>query len=332
MEFNNSPDYQGIVNEDNSNKRLFLLLSITSWLLLLVSGWICFFVPDIKFSDYDDDDYYYRYNSYKQLFFWCYQIIRTNKIIDPLPLFIHYILFYIIAVIVLLSVTIALVVYFYYLFIKKDPNASNGMLGNVSQFHFIPLLFVSALFIIGETLDEKKIGFILFPFKGIYYFFNLLFTVFALISLIIISSKTIIQSNSYLTWAVKHGAYSCLIALLMHNLGYIIANYGFYICNIKEKGNDTLKRWLKGTTISFSFLIGLGNLILSIGLKEMIIAVMNILIYIGMIIQFFKLEKNIRKEYYTIAPGIIEAFMIFFSLLVAAFLFIRNKGPSNNSI
>lgn len=50
MEFKNSPDYKGIVNEDNNSKKLFMLLSLSSWLLLLISGWICFAVPDFKFG------------------------------------------------------------------------------------------------------------------------------------------------------------------------------------------------------------------------------------------------------------------------------------------
>ena len=316
-EINFSPDYKGIINEENSSdsQRLFLLLSVSSWLLLVISGWICFIVPDIK------------YRSYKQLFFWCYQIIRTNSLIDPYPLFIHYILFYMIAIITLLLVTIALIVYFYIIFIKKDANSLNGILGKASKFHFIPLFFVSALFIIGETLEEDKMPERSFPFKGIYYFCNLLFTVPALISLIYITSQTKIDSPSYVAWTIKHGAYSCLIALLMHNLGYIISNYGLYLyIFVKDDSSEkAILRWIKGTAISFSFLIGFGNMIVSLVLKEIIIAVMNLLIYIGMIIQFFKIEKELRKEFYTIAPGIIEAFMIFFSLLVIAFLFMKQR-------
>lgn len=193
-EINSSSDYKGINNEGNSSKRkrLFLLLSLFSWLLLVISGWICFIVPDITIK------------SYKQLFFWCYQIIRTNSLIDPYPLFIHYIPFYMIAIITLLLITIAFIVYLYIIFIKKDANSLNGILGNASKFHFIPLLCVSALFIIGETLEEKKIPSIDFPFKGIHYVFNLLFTVLALISLIYITSKTKIDSPSYVAWTIKH--------------------------------------------------------------------------------------------------------------------------------
>lgn len=116
----------------------------------------------------------------------------------------------------------------------------------------------------------------------------------------------------------------------MHNLGYIISNYGLYL--YVEKEEKTFFRWTKGTVISFSFLIGMGNMIVSLVLKEIMIAVMNLLIYIGMFVQFFKMEKEWRKELYTIAPGIIEAFMIFFTLLIIAFLFMKNKEISNIGI
>lgn len=47
-----------------------------------------------------------------------------------------------------------------------------------------------------------------------------------------------------------------------------------------------------------------------------------------MIIQFFKIEKETRKEIYSNAPGIIESFIIFFSMLIVAFLFLKNRGLS----
>ena len=355
MDINASPDFQGIVNEEdnqqNSNrKRLFLLASISSWLLLLITGWICFIIPDIKLRiDDDDDDYYYSHSSnYKQLFFWCYQIVSSTSTISPFPLVIYYIIFYMIAIIILIFVTASFIVYMYSIFIKKDINVLNGILGEFSQFHCIPLACISALFIIGETLEEKDNFNPNFPFKGIQYFFNLLFTFLALVTLIFIASQTKIDSPSYVAWTIRHGAYSCLIALLMHNLCYIISNYGLYVKwnNINEnveKGKyrdfedleddiNSMYDWMKGTSIAFSIIIGLGNMVISLVLKEMLISVTNILIYIGMIIQFFKIEKISRKEIYSNAPGIIEGFIIFFSILVAAFLFIRNKNFQINGL
>ena len=39
---------------------------------------------------------------------------------------------------------------------KKDDSVYGGMMGEWSKFHFVPLLFVSALFIIGECTDTNQ--------------------------------------------------------------------------------------------------------------------------------------------------------------------------------
>ena len=67
---------------------------------------------------------------------------------------VYYILFYIIIILTLILATAGFLVYIYSIFISKNDNVVNGMLGNISKFHFIPLLCISALFIIGETLKR----------------------------------------------------------------------------------------------------------------------------------------------------------------------------------
>lgn len=307
----NSPDYQGYNqsnqgynSEQSDSDKIFMLISLGAWLLVLVTGWICFAVPDIDLgADIDI------------LVCWNYVIYATTKGVIDFPLYIYYILFYMILIITLLCLTAAFVVFAYSIFMKKDANVINGMLGNSAKFHFIPLACVSALFIIGETLDENH------GIKGAHIFFNLLFTIIGLASLIFIYMQTKLESPSYAVWAIKNGAYGCLIAFLMHNLGYVITFYGDYLIEDKDKNPE---KWLKGCYIAFSILIGLGNIGVSLFLKELVIGVINLLIYIGMTVQFFKMEKEVRK-FYTVAPGIIHIFMIFFSMLVVAFLFMRNK-------
>lgn len=238
MELNPSPDFQGIINEENNQqnsdcRKLSLLTSISSWLLLIISGWMFFIIPNFKYIEYDYDDYYYYGRSYyKQKIFWCYQIIKKNKKTSTIPLAIYYINFYMIAIIILLFVTASFIIYMHSIFIKKDINVLNGILGKFSQFHFIPLGCISALFIIGETLEEKDTD---NPFKGIHYCLSLIFTFLALTSLIFVTYQTKIDSPSYVAWTIKHGAYSSLIALLMHNLCYIISNYGLYLKVEKKK-------------------------------------------------------------------------------------------------
>ena len=286
----------------NSDDKIFMYISIVFWLLLLITGWICFAVPDL---------------GEKILFVWMYIIIRENSGVLYYPLVIHYVLFYMILVPTLLFITAAFIVYAYHIFMKKDANVLNGMLGNLTKFHFIPLACVSAVFIIGESVDENKGP------KGAHYFFIIFFSAIALVSLIFIFMQTKLESPIYAAFTIKHGAYACLIALLIHNIFYCIWYYGYYLRSTKHKD---LRDWHKGCHITFSILIGLGNLGVSVFLKEIVISIVNLLIYIGMTVQFFKIDKDFRKYWFSEAPGVIDIFMIVFSLAAIAFLFIRYKG------
>ena len=308
----NNPDYQaynqnnqGYNSGQSDSDQIFMLISIGAWLLILITGWICFAVPDIDIgTDFD------------VLIVWNYVIYATNRGAVYFPLLIHYVLFYMVLIITLLCLTAAFIVYAYHLFMKKDANVINGMLGNLAKFHFIPLASVSALFIIGETLDQDS------EVKGAHCFFNIFFTLIGLASLIFIYMQTKLESPSYAGWTIKNGAYGCLIAFLVHNLGYGITFYGEYLILDKDKNPE---KWLKGCYIAFSILIGLGNIGISLFLKELVIGVINLLIYIGMTVQYFKMDKEVRKEY-TVAPAIIDIFMIVFSMLVTAFLFMKKRG------
>ena len=304
----NQGDNNGGFNNLSDKDKLFMLISIGSWLLILITGWICFAVPDLGNSEID------------VLITWHYIIYETNEYMLPLPLLIYYVLFYMVLIVTLLCLTAAFITYIYGICIKKEANIFNGMLGNLSRFHCIPLACVSALFIIGETFGNN------IELKGGRLFFNVFFTIIGLVSLIFIYIQTKIESPSYALWSIKHGAYGSLIALLMHNIGYGITLYGAYLIDKKHKNPE---KWLKGCYIAFSIIIGLGNLCASLILKEIVTGVINLLIYIGMTVHFFKLEKDYRKEF-TVAPGVIDIFMIFFSMLIVAYLFMKEKSINFN--
>lgn len=110
---------------------------------------------------------------------------------------------------------------------------------------------------------------------------------------------------------------------IIHNIFYCIWYYGNHLRSNKHKDSHD---WDKGCHITFSILIGLGNLGVSVFLKEIVISIVNLLIYIGMTVHFFKIDKEWRKYLFSEAPGVIDIFMIVFSLAAIAFLFIRYKG------
>ena len=280
----------------------FVLISLISWILVLITGWLSFFVPNIE----------------KVLIFMNQTIIDSDfQKIAASPLYMHEVIFYIFAIILLLSVTVSFIIYIYNLFKTKDENVINGMLGNISKFHFIPLLCVAILFIIGESTDKNK------SFNNTQYFFFLIFTILALFSIIFIYIYTKIDSPEYVNYVIKSGAYSCLISLLIYNLFVVIWQY-----ILKNKDGDVLK-FNKNCQTAFSILICLANLCASFLLKEITISVSNLIIYIGMTSSFYKINKDFRDYFYNKSIGIIDIFGIILSILMICLVAYRKKMSNN---
>jgi hypothetical protein len=61
-------------------------------------------------------------------------------------------------------------------------------------------------------------------------------------------------------------------------------------------------------------------------MKDIFIAGMNFLIYLGLIIYFFGINKDARKEMNGEAEGVIEIIMAIFSATLIAFLIFKYKN------
>lgn len=296
------------------NNMIFMVISIISWALLIVTGWMSFGVPKVStFCTYGKD----KEGICKIIITWL--SIHYNKDsfeINTMPVTINYIVFFMMVSIILLLLVASFVVFINGI-ITKNENILNGMLGNYSKFHFIPLLCVSSLFIIGESLDK------FLEIKGIHCFFNLFFTIIGLGSLVFITMQTNIESPNYASWIIKHGGYSSLIAWLSYNLFYIIFYYHILLTD------KDLEKWFKGCEIAFSIIIGILNLGLGLFLKTVMLPFINLLIYIGMTCRFFKLEKLYRKALYgSETGGIIDIVMIVLSILELVFIILQMQKKS----
>ena len=299
------------MGDSPQDDQIFKFVSIISWLLLTVTGWMSLGIPDEEYEYYDIDGFNIESHTAKEWLFWFYGIISTNEYKSEVPLSFHFVLGYMICLLTLLFITGTFFVLCMSFFANKNEGVTSGMLGNLSKFHFVPILCVSALFIIGETYDDEDEG-----FKGAHYFFSIFFGVIALGTLIFIYLKTNIESPTYATWIIKHGAYGCLIALLTHHVGNVFTLYGIHEKDDKEDIFD----WMKGCYIAFAILIGIANFAISFVLKEVMIPFINLLIYIGMTVQFYRIDKDDKKYIYGDAPGIINIIMMVFSLLMVGFL------------
>ena len=72
-------------------------------------------------------------------------------------------------------------------------------------------------------------------------------------------------------------------------------------------------------------LIGIVNLIITFALKNIMTGIINLFLYIGMIIWFFKISIDERANYNNSAEGIIQIIILAINLGVLVFLFIKNR-------
>jgi len=241
--------------------------------------------------------------------------------------------FYIIIIITLLLVTAGFLVYVYSIFISKNEDVQNGMLGDKSKYHFIPILCISFLFIIGESL--KKIGYDLYTFakysgmfleiKKVHCAFNLIFDIIGIASLIYIYLNTKISKPLYVNLIIRKGVYSCFIALLIYNFFYVCC-ITHLISDIEGFLEDFASKWLKNSGYCFSIFIGVVNILLSVFLKDLMIGIINFFIYLGLIANFFKIEDE-RREFLYNNNGIggLQIFMLICSCCSMVFIVMKFK-------
>ena len=217
---------------DNVVKSICWIMSYLSWLLLVASGWasLKWLVQDPSFVDGVDE---IRWGWTIWGFFACrtFEIggLGNQNEIDPLkvgyyPLQMQVSLYYICFILALIIITGGCFVFFYKTICKKDDQVINGMMGQFSKFHFFPLLCASALFIIGECVDnlkeedwgtEKQED----HFKNMY-ISGLVFSIVGLASFIFIYIMTDLNTDWWVLLLLKKGAFSCLIILMWYNFCY----------------------------------------------------------------------------------------------------------------
>ena len=165
-------------------------------------------------------------------------------------------------------------------------------MGEFSKYHFVPLLIISALNIL--TMNAKNFGTYDFKYNKTILIFYIIFIIFGLISLIFLYTK--IEFNEwYNVMIIKKGLFSIFIVLLFYLFLYtiiclrvydvVIKNYNDYSDSRRKK----IKSFYKGIGISFSLIFGIGVYIFSILFKDIMASFMAFLIYLGLVLNFFKI-------------------------------------------
>ena len=127
-------------NENPKNDIIFWALSCISWILLILTGWIA-----IKWLD--DKEYYV---------IWTIFVERNYENYYYLPFQMHVSTLYIAFISSMTIILFGFILFFIKTLFSKDKNIIKGMLGPITKYHFIPLLFASSLFIIGESYTDKN--------------------------------------------------------------------------------------------------------------------------------------------------------------------------------
>jgi hypothetical protein len=289
----------------NIMKTLCWILSLISWLLLIITGIIglvdlfnnanIWVIP--KWETVKDSITFINVIVY-------YFFYRPMQILDSCLVTIF--------ILTLIFTVLGFFIYVYLCTCGQNSGVMEGMLGPISRFHFIPLACASALYLIGITdhnIDETKSLIIA----------SLVFSIIGLLTLVLIAFKSNLESGPwYANLIIKKGVYGSYIALFTYNTCYSILLLGI----MNEKDPISFK---KGCGIGLSLAVGIVNLIISFLLKDMILAFQNFLIYLGATIYYFGMHKLIREHYNENADGIIDIIMIVLSLAAVGFIGFQNK-------
>lgn len=291
--------------KDNIIKSICWVLSVISWALLVITGIISF-----------------NYFNSRFIIWTIYKIPITTNYYPPwkgadndmgfYPIQMSIPFLYISFIILVLFSIVAFVYYMIKSTCKKDNNIFEAMNGDWAKYHFIPLFFASFLFLVGETIGNN-------PNHKRMNICGLIFVILGLSSLIFIYIKTNLPGD-WLSATIKKGTYSCLIALEWYYFCYDI-------CSLKINNLDVHneKHQLKVYSGLFSVIIGVGGLFFAIFFKDVVVAAINIIIYLGCTLFFFSIDSNIREWYNKLFDGIVDIIMMILFLIGIVFIIIKNK-------
>ena len=124
---------------------------------------------------------------------------------------------------------------------------------------------------------------------------------------------------------IKKGIYSYLIVLLWYY--YIYTIYQLNASIYQDISHNIKKVWTKCYAIIFSIIFGSGRLTFSFFFIYLIVSFMNLLIYLGIVIYIFSIQKW-KYNYYSsvIAERVNDIINIVLSSVMITFLVIKYKN------
>ena len=257
-------------------RQRFHLLSIISWILLVISVW----------------PFYNNQNC-----FWSkieYQIITFLKMkaifYFPIQMNTEWL-----SIFVFLITVVGFIVFIIFTTCLRNDKLYDGMFGKDGMFNYIPLLFISAIFFIAgnfykmenimelynyynKTYDPNKLIKDRFKYNRTLLIIDLIFTIIGLITLILFYFRMKLKCQWYYIMALKKGVFSTYIVLLWYNFFHIIICLrSLIVFNDKESSFkiDDIKNFYEKIGIAFSIVIGVIIIFFSIYFKDIMMLFVN---------------------------------------------------------
>ena len=288
---------------------------LNRWFILAVLFWIFFFCTAISGIAYLAKD--------KNItFVWMIMKINDPEVAKkhyiPIQIEKDYLLGLFITVV---GITLAQFGYYILCALSGDPEVTTYYVEGCTRVHFIPLGIISALFIVGISLNEelaKKGDKVDQVQTDKYAYTSLALSTAGLAALIWTHHYTNFQS--FFKKLIMRATYACFISLFVYNLFYtIVYLYDEVNSKLSEETQTTEQKWLANCGLAFSILVGLLNIGAGVGLRSAFILIINMAIYGGMILYFFNIEESVRNDYNGNKDGIIDIVVLaisFFAIFI----------------
>ena len=227
---------------------------------------------------------------------------------------------------------IGFLVYVQNIICKRNKAFYDSLFGLYTKLHVFPLLFYSVINIIldddiitqyGRSSISSSSSYDPLPLLSFY----LIFTIFCLVSIIIVYYCTEMNCDWYMIMAIKKGVYSMLIVdcsyRFFESIFYLrdadIAKL-VYVETIIQRAN-----LYKGAGIAFSLLQGIIVIVLSVCFKDIIMPILNFLMYYGMVFNFYTKTHSATERKDVTATVVIEIIMVVVHFFLIIFMLAKYK-------
>jgi len=274
------PDLTDYNQDITTSCSAFWILDIICWVLFLLTGYFAVIQKIIIMN-----------HNYGASIIWSiinFESEYKKRFRSDFQMQINNIIIILLFIITLIFATMQFIYFLIKSNCKRDNDIYDAMMGKKAKYHFIPLLFAICLFGIGIYFNAnmsklENVRYELFNSPNIINIYGAILSSFIIISLFFIYTEIEIKNETFLkSLIIKKGTFSCLIILSIYGL---INN--MYYCHwniIKDAELNLLIFFYVGLYamfLSFQIIYGVLNIILSIIFRDIVLGVINNMIYVG---------------------------------------------------